>query len=35
MYRYYINKDRKTLSINLQIAIKEEEYYKWTKEEID
>jgi hypothetical protein len=35
VYRCYVGRDRRTLPINLQIAIKEEEYYKWTKEEID
>jgi hypothetical protein len=35
VYGYYIKRDRKTLFINLQIAVKEEEYHKWTKEEIN
>ena len=35
MHRCYIGKDKRTLPINLQITIKEEEYYKWIKEEID
>jgi hypothetical protein len=35
LYRCYIGRDRRTLSINLQIAIKEEEYHKWIKEEIN
>ena len=30
-----MGKDRRTLPINLQIAVKKEEYYKWTKEEIN
>jgi hypothetical protein len=35
VYKCYIGRDRKTLFINLQIAIKEKEYHKWTKEEIN
>ena len=30
-----MDKDRRTFPINLQIAIKKEEYYEWTKEEIN
>jgi hypothetical protein len=30
-----MERDRKTLSTNLQIAVKEEKYHKWTKEEIN
>jgi len=35
VYRCYVGRDRRTLPTNLQIAVKEEECYKWTKEEID
>ena len=35
LYGCYVGRDRRTLPTNLQIAVEEEEYHKWTKEEID
>ena len=35
VYGCYVGRDRRTLPTNLQIAVEEEEYHKWTKEEID